>query len=125
MLLDMAISSTSHRDFPHFRRRWLRLLTTYAWIDGGEVLHHSGKSLAKALQEADHPISQSQVSLISSGRQSYPPADLIRALAQVYGVSPMYFFDERVEIEENARLDARLASLRSIVQQGGAGFPGF
>lgn len=121
----MPISTTSNRDFPYFRRRWLRLLTTHAWIEDGEIVHHSGKSLAQALQEADHSISQSQVSLISSGRQSYPPADLIRALAQVYGVSPMYFFDERVEIEENARLDANLASLRSIVQQGGVGFPGF
>lgn len=110
----------SGRTFPNFRRRWLRLLTTYAWLEGGQVCHHSGKSLAQALQAADHQISESQVSLISSGRQNYPPADLIRALSVVYEVSPMYFFDERVELEENDRLDSNLASLRAVAAQGGS-----
>lgn len=108
---------THQRTFPHFRSRWLRLLTTYAWMEDGRVTHHNGKTLAAALTEADHPISQSQVSLISSGKQTYPPADLIRALAQVYGVSPLYFFDEHVEAEENARLDSALASLRSLASR--------
>lgn len=101
------------RVFPHFRRRWLRLLSTYAWVEDGEVVHHNGTTLTRAIREADHPISRSQVSLISSGQQDYPPADLIRALSQVYGVSPLYFFDDCVEAEENARLDAALAALRS------------
>lgn len=110
--------STS-REFPHFRARWFRLLTTYAWLENGRVTHHNGKSLTQALCEAGHHISQSRVSLISAGKLRSPSADLIRALSEVYSVSPLYFFDEKVEAEENARLDARLEQLRSTSRRAG------
>lgn len=81
------------------------------------MIHHSGKTLAGALKEHGHQISESHVSLISAGKQAYPSADLIRALALVYDVSPLYFFDEKVEAQENARLDARLESLRATIRR--------
>lgn len=113
----MLSGVTGSRTFPHFQRRWLRLISTYAWIEGERVTHHNGKTLAAALQAEGHRISESHVSLISAGKQSYPSADLIRAVALVYDVSPLYFFDEKVEAQENARLDARLESLRATIRR--------
>jgi transcriptional regulator with XRE-family HTH domain len=70
--------------------------------------------VAQAIQETGETISGAYISMLRRGLRVNPTRRHIAALAQFFGVSPLYFFDER----EAAKIDADLDLLAALRDAG-------
>jgi transcriptional regulator with XRE-family HTH domain len=69
---------------------------------------------AQAIQKAGESISGAYISMLRRGLRVNPTRKHIAALAQFFGVSPLYFFDE----DEAAKIDADLDLLAALRDAG-------
>lgn len=65
---------------------------------------HSNDTAAKALTERGVPVSGVHISHLRSGRRRNPSAQLLAAIADLFGVPIGYFFNDDLESEITARL---------------------
>jgi transcriptional regulator with XRE-family HTH domain len=70
--------------------------------------------VAQAIQETGESISGAYISMLRRGLRVNPTRKHIAALAQFFGVSPLYFFDD----EEAAKIDANLDLLAALRDAG-------
>lgn len=70
---------------------------------------YSNDTAALALEERGVTVSGVHLSHLRSGRRDNPSARLLAALADLFGVPIGYFFDDTMESQINAELDALIA----------------
>ena len=70
---------------------------------------YSNDTAALALEERGVTVSGVHLSHLRSGRRDNPSARLLAALADLFGVPIGYFFDDTMEDQINAELDALIA----------------
>jgi ESX-1-secreted protein regulator len=70
--------------------------------------------VAQAIQETGETISGAYISMLRRGIRMNPTRRHIAALAQFFGVSPLYFFDE----DEAAKIEADLDLLAALRDAG-------
>ncbi|MFE0591643.1 helix-turn-helix domain-containing protein [Micromonospora echinospora] len=94
----------------------------------GREAPHSNKDVAGAIRAAGGSISDVYIWQLRTGRRTNPTKEHIEALAQFFGVSPAYFFDDeqaRHTIADLRTLDAlrklqvQHVSLRTVLQHKG------
>ncbi|MEU4565944.1 helix-turn-helix domain-containing protein [Micromonospora sp. NPDC023956] len=94
----------------------------------GRETPHSNRDVASAIRAAGGSISDVYVWQLRTGRRTNPTKEHIEALAQFFGVSPAYFFDDeqaRHTIADLRTLDAlrklqvQHVSLRTVLQHKG------
>jgi transcriptional regulator with XRE-family HTH domain len=72
---------------------------------------YSNEEVAKAIRAQGGDISKAYLAYLRNGSRDNPTMQHIAALATFFGVSPAYFFDDRVADDTDARI-AELAALR-------------
>jgi transcriptional regulator with XRE-family HTH domain len=89
-----------------------RLFTTV--YPAGRGTPYSNKEVASAIRAAGGAISDVYIWQLRTGRRENPTRDHLAALANFFGVSPAYFFDEDTAARTDADLDTldRLRQLR-------------
>jgi transcriptional regulator with XRE-family HTH domain len=75
---------------------------------------YSYDEVAQAIQETGVTISGTYIWMLRTGRRDNPTKRHLAALAQFFGVSPMYFFDD----EQAAKIDAELDLLAALRDAG-------
>ena len=70
--------------------------------------------VAQAIQDTGVSISGTYIWMLRTGRRDNPTKKHIAALAQFFGVTPLYFFDD----EEAAKIDAQLDLLAALRDAG-------
>jgi transcriptional regulator with XRE-family HTH domain len=89
----------------------------------GRGTPYSNKEVAGAIRASGGSISDVYIWQLRTGRRDNPTRDHLAALANFFGVSPAYFFDERAAAQTTADADVRLrpeqVSLRSVLASQG------
>lgn len=88
-----------------------RLFATVHPPDRGPYKSHE---VAEMTQRTPHPLSAPYVRQLRAGRRINPTVGSLRALAEVFGVPLVYFFDDR----EAERFDADLALAQALASAG-------
>jgi transcriptional regulator with XRE-family HTH domain len=94
----------------------------------GRGTPYSNKEVAGAIRASGGSISDVYIWQLRTGRRDNPTRDHLAALANFFGVSPAYFFDEHAARQADADLDTRgrlrrmrpeQVSLRSVLASQG------
>lgn len=100
-----------------------RLFATIHPVSRGE---YSPEEVARAINEApgDTTISAAYIYLLRNGRRDNPGLKHLHALADFFGVSPSYFFDDAAAVDIERQLDLLAAfrdgRIRRLATRAGA-----